>query len=403
MVEPGALPFGFVAPEGATVGRIGLRALIAAAMLDDLVALAALRAECGVEPEPFDDFVAGVRRLGAGDHAMACSAFARLESTRWSVPAAVLHALALGAAGNVREAIALRNRLSDRVLAEPEAPSHARDAALLREAARCLQRAEAAAPAPSAAQQSVPAFRYVVGYPRSGNSLLLQFLAYAFAAPTYTVYPAARRYFSRRFAEPEPGHVVFVKDHVFQLDYWNDALLSPVRDGRTAIVSLARYLHAEGGHGFVRRGELAKFISFVAAAMPYGFWGSHTRALLDARERGAQIRLVRYEEIFGHHAHRVALARELTGGVPAPREDEAGFAQFVATEKRRLAGRPEWSVGIDLPDDSFIPPTWSIGGETIDWRRAFDAPARRRFHDLGGTEALIRLGYETDENWWRGD
>jgi hypothetical protein len=402
VAEPGALPFGFVAPESAAVSGIALRALIDAALRDDLPALAALRAQCGVEPAPFDDFVGGVRRLGAGEPAVACSAFARLESTRWSVPAAVLHALALAAAGELRAAIALRNRLSDRVLAAPEAPSHAGDAALLREGARCLQRAEAAAPPAELPRDAAPC-RYVVGYPRSGNSLLLQFLAYAFASPTYTVYPAARRYFSRRFAEPEPGHRVFVKDHVFQPEYRDGAILSPVRDGRTAIVSLARYLYAEGGHRFVRRGELADFISFVATAMPYGFWGSHTRALLDARERGAQVRLVRYEEIFGDHAQLVALARELGGGAAAPREDEAGFADFVATEKRRLGGRPEWSTGIALPADSFIPPSWSIGGETIDWRRAFDALARRRFHELGGTEALIRLGYETDENWWRGD
>jgi hypothetical protein len=44
-----------------------------------------------------------------------------------------------------------------------------------------------------------------------------------------------------------------------------------------------------------------------------------------------------------------------------------------------------------LPEDSFILHNWSTGGESIDWRHAFDPLARRRFHDLGGT----------GENWWR--
>ncbi|MGD1065801.1 MAG: hypothetical protein ABR975_03205, partial [Vulcanimicrobiaceae bacterium] len=79
----------------------------------------------------------------------------------------------------------------------------------------------------------------------------------------------------------------------------------------------------------------------------------------------------------------------------------AGFLAFVASEKHRLASRPEWSENVPLPEDTYIPTNWSIAANTIDWQTAFDAPARRRFHDLGGTEALLRLGYETNENWWR--
>jgi hypothetical protein len=44
-----------------------------------------------------------------------------------------------------------------------------------------------------------------------------------------------------------------------------------------------------------------------------------------------------------------------------------------------------------LPEDSFSPHNWSTGGESIDWRRAFDPLACRPFHDLGGT----------GEIWWR--
>jgi hypothetical protein len=64
------------------------------------------------------------------------------------------------------------------------------------------------------------------------------------------------------------------------------------------MVSLARYLYVEDGSPFIQRGELADFLSYVAARMSYGFWGEHTRALLDARDRGVNISIVRYEELF---------------------------------------------------------------------------------------------------------
>ena len=401
--RPLALPLGFEAPEAARLGRIGLRALIEAATLPDRDTLAAMRAEFPLEAETFDRFVAAIGVLAAGDPATAATAFAELERADWRVPAAILGALALAAAGSLGPAIALAHRTRDVVWASgmAGAAGHPADRALLKEGVRCLQQAEAPLPAPTGPVQVTSLFRYVVGYPRSGNTLLLNFLAYAFATPIYSAYPSASRYFSRRFHAREPGHAVFVKDHLLRPEYQADEILSPVRDGRIAIVSLARYLHAEGSNRLVRRGELADFMSFVAATQPYGFWSDHTRALLDARARGVRIRLVRYEDIFGNHPQLLALARELASGAPVPHEDEAGYAEFLARQMRRTSTQREWSEGIALPDDSFIPQNWSIGGETIDWHRSFDAAACRRFHELGGTDMLIRLGYESDEDWWR--
>ena len=112
---------------------------------------------------------------------------------------------------------------------------------------------------------------------------------------------------------------------------------------------------------------------------------------------------MRYKDIFGNYERFQALARELTDGKPVPSVSEEGYTAFVGRWRARLLQKPEWSDGLALPEDSFIPRNWSVGGETIDWRIAFDAPARRRFHNFGGTEMLIQLGYETDENWWRWD
>jgi hypothetical protein len=405
MRQQSTLPLGFVAPEIARVGRTQLGALIAAITQPDPLALAAMREVSASDVESFDRFVAGIRNLADANLAVAGSEMASVQSANWRVAASTLGALALAASGEMRQAIALSNQVSDMVKESgmAGAPNYAADFALLGEGVRCIQAAEAVFPVPMTPLQIESPFRYVIGYPRSGNTLLTQFLSFAFGAPNYSVYPGDGRYFSRTFYERAPGHPVFVKDHILRPEYLEEAILSPVRDGRDAMVSLARYLYSGGNNPFVRRGELADFLSYAATQTPYGFWGSHTRALLKAREHGARVRLVRYEEMFGNHRALLALARELAGRAPVPRAEEDGYIAFAARLRPWLARHVEWSEGIALPEDSFVPQNWAAGAGTIHWRSAFDAQARRRFHELGGTEMLIELGYETDGNWWRHD
>jgi hypothetical protein len=35
------------------------------------------------------------------------------------------------------------------------------------------------------------------------------------------------------------------------------------------------------------------------------------------------------------------------------------------------------------------------------WKKIFDDDVKVLFHNLGGTEGLIRFGYEADEYWWK--
>jgi hypothetical protein len=397
------LPLGFFCPELVKAGNVSLRVLLTAVLRNDRKTLAATRPQADVDASAFDTLVRGVRNLVARDFAAATREFASVLATDWKVAASILQVIALAAAGELRQAIALANQTSDliRTSGMSGSPTHRADLAMLAEAVHCIQRAEAQHPVPTGPLQMASPLRYLIGYPRSGNTLLAQFLAYAFASPHYSVYAGDGRYFSRRFYEPTPGHPLFVKDHILREDYLQHEILSPIRDGRNSIISLARYLYVQGSNPFVRRGELADFMSHLATHFEFGFWGDHTRRLLAAREQGAQIRLVPYEEIFRDYGRLVVLAQQLAGTKTVPNVDEGAYLAFVEKRLRRLRLHPQWSEGLALPDDSFIPQNWSLAGDTIDWRRAFDRPARRRFHDLGGTEMLIRLGYETDENWWR--
>jgi hypothetical protein len=399
------VPFGFAAPEHASIGSINLGVLIDSVVQGDEASLAAIRRQCAGDTDSLDRFVAAVRDLVGGDCVKAANGFARIHMAHWHVPATALCAIATAAAGDCGGAIKLANQMSDLILdrriTSVDLSTYARDAALHKEAVRCIKRAEAPLSASPGRLRIESPFRYIIGYPRSGNTLLAQFLSFAFSAPRYTVYPDARRYFSRRFHESAPGHAVFVKDHVLQPEYVEDAIVAPIRDGRDVMVSLARYLYVEDGSPFIQRGELADFLSYVAARMPYGFWGDHTRALLDARDRGVNIRIVRYEELFRNYGGLLALAHDLADGGAVPCVDRAGYLALVERERRWFEVRPQLSEAIPFPDDSFIPRNWTVGGGTIDWHQAFDRPARRRFHDLGGTEMLVRLRYETDEDWWR--
>ena len=399
------VPFGFAAPEHASIGDINLGVLIDSVVQGDEASLAAIRSQCAGDTDSLDRFVAAVRSLVKGDCVKAANEFARVHTAHWHVPATALCAIATAAGGDCRGAIKIANRMSDLILdrriTSVDLSTYARDAALHREAVRCIKLAEVLLPASPGHLTIESPFRYIIGYPRSGNTLLAQFLSFAFAAPRYTVYPDARRYFSRRFHESAPDHAVFVKDHVLQPEYAGDAIVSPVRDGRDAMVSLARYLYVEDGSPFIQRGELADFLSYVAARMPYGFWGDHTRSLLEARDHGVNIRIVRYEELFRNYEGLVALAHELANGGLVPCADRAEYLALVARERRWFEVQPQSSKSTPLPEDSFIPRNWTVGGGTIDWHQAFDRPARRRFHDLGGTEMLIRLRYEADEDWWR--
>lgn len=396
---------GFVCPADAQVGEVSLSRLLTAIRRNDQATLAALRPLQESDAAAYDALVRGIRHLAKREFRAATLEFGRIHATNWAVAGSLLRVVALAAAGELRQAIALANQTGDLIKkhALPGSTTYRADRAMLAEAVRCIQRAEAKYPAPAGPPQLESPLRYLVGYPRSGNSLLVQFLSYTFGVPHYSVYPGDGWYFSPRFYERAPGHPVFVKDHVLRPEYLNQEIVSPVRDGRNSIVSLARYLYARGTNRLVRRSELADFISHVAAHQQYGFWGDHTRRLLNARQHGTRIHILRYEEFFQAYAPLSTLARQMAGGETVLNTDEDGYRAYLEERKRRLRLNRPWAEGLALPEDSFIPQNWSVGGNTIDWRRAFDARARRRFHELGGTEMLLQLGYETEENWWRGE
>lgn len=396
---PGLRRLEFSCPATAQVGGVPLAPLLAAASQRDAAAFAALR-PLFRNSDDFDRFAEGLRHLLAGECDIAATAFGHVSAPEWQVAAPLFRALALLGSGEPFAALALANRVRDRL--EParlrQEPSFGADRALVVAVLSEIVAAEAAHPVDGPVRVASP-FRYLVSYPRSGSTMLRQFLSFAFDAPRYSVYPGDGRYFSRPFREPNPGHAVFVKDHRWQDAYALERSIVLFRDGRNALVSYARFLYVRGVTQRVGRGALADFIDYTASRDPYRFWGDHIRAVLTARDRGADVRAVRYEDVLGNFARLLDLARELAEDAPALCEDRDRY-ETLATLHRSAANK-NWRQSVELPPNSFIPQNWSAGGETIRWRDCFDATAARRFHELGGTEMLVRLGYENDEAWWR--
>jgi hypothetical protein len=382
--------------------------VVAAISSGDAAALASLRRQITEFTTEFDRLAAIVQNVGQRDAAAATRALAGMETPRWRVPASIFCALAAAASGDIRGGLALANRVASdvdsRIVDEAAdftkvGPELIAQRAIIGAGLSCLAELEKTCARPATRPPIPPPFSYLISYPRSGNTMLRLFLSFAFEAPMYSVYPGDGRYFSRYFHATADDRAVFVKDHEWHDEYADEDVLAIVRDGRDVIVSYARYLYAEGHHSYVGAGELSDFLRFVTER-GIGFWGDHVQTVLAARERGARIRIVRYEDLFRNYAGLSALARDLAGRGRVPREDEEGWYAHMA----RLSGLPAtpgWSENLDLPEGSFVPSSWSVGGGTIDWRRAFDAPARRHFHELGGSEALLKLGYESDPAWWR--
>jgi hypothetical protein len=371
--------------------------LIRAVATSDAAALATLRAS-STEKENFDRFAAGQQLLLAGD-AAAADRFGAITPGAWRLTAMVFRSVAALGSHDLKQAYAIINTARDSIEAMRlvRDPDYKPERDLVVAALHVLIAAEEAYPPAGPVSQAMP-FRRLISYPRSGSTMLRAFLQFAFAAPRYSIYPGDGRYFSRRFHDPAPDHAVFVKDHEWRDDYAEDESLGLVRDGRNAILSYARFVYIHGAAQLVRRGELADFIGWAAGNPPLYFWADHTRRLLDARDRGAELEILRYEDYVGDFPSLCGLARRLAGG-HAVCEDEAEYRAFLAPQIDAAAER--WGQSVALPEDSFIPQDWAVGAEKIRWQDSFDAAGARRFHELGGTEALMRLGYETDEAWWR--
>ncbi len=243
---------------------------------------------------------------------------------------------------------------------------------------------------------------YFVSYPRSGNTLVTRLTAVALQGQVLSAMQGARGQFSKKLYPESYPYPRIVKDHVAHAHYANDKCIFIVRDGRDTIVSLAHMTYKLGLHKFKKQDEIADFIKWSGESYLFGDWPTHIRSVLSLAQY-EQKKIVRYENFLKN-------SDEFVGVVDYFDENncfsETYKRDVYSTQDRvfeNIENKPvanaTWGIGHKFePDDMFF--HWSKNRKGSSWALSWNKAAKKAFHDIGGTEALMELGYESDPNWW---
>ena len=236
---------------------------------------------------------------------------------------------------------------------------------------------------------------YVVCYPRSGSTLLRTYLAELQGRPQVSVYwrdvihPLGAAPITR-----ELDRFAFVKSHQLRDSF--ERLVYLVRDGRNAMISFLFLTFLHGGHRISRREDLCEGLRLMLRSDD--FWGVHVGRALEAKDR-ADVLFVRYEDLLRDPA---AELRRVAAHLGVSLDEDALAAGVQAGGARREYFEKSLSGYTFTPEPGSIYDVLQRHRSEDYWRLLFDAECRRFFHEQGGTEALLRFGYETSESWWQG-
>ncbi|HEX5454571.1 MAG TPA: sulfotransferase domain-containing protein [Stellaceae bacterium] len=233
---------------------------------------------------------------------------------------------------------------------------------------------------------------HLVSYPRSGNTLTREFLSVLQGRPQYSVYDG-----DVVGAEAAPlTHVLdgvdVVKSHQFTDD--GDPMIYLVRDGRNATLSFLYMSFLFGGHHFSRLDEVFEAVQHLDRSE--GSWTDHVARALAESERRHTL-FVRYEDLFAApQAALVRMARFVGADLASETAEEC-----VARQKQssRYALNP-FNGYLYEPHANSIYDVLKRHRDGNYWQHIFDARSRRYFHENGGTELLMRFGYESSADWW---
>ena len=254
-----------------------------------------------------------------------------------------------------------------------------------------------------ACTESAAPLAYFVSYPRSGNTLATRLTANAtsgqiFSAMSEGYAPFSKRIYPKSYSVPR-----LIKDHMAHLHYKNDRCVLVVRDGRDTVISLAFMTLQQGEHKFADKTELADFIRWLSGSYAFGDWAAHARNLLELTKSPDKL-LVRYEDLIAKTATFIEIVDFFDPGNSLPRAHLSKLFAERDTVVERIKSSPavndQWGFGRTFEPDSMFH-VWSLNRRSSSWREAWNAAAKRAFHETGATELLIEFGYETDPDWWR--
>jgi hypothetical protein len=234
---------------------------------------------------------------------------------------------------------------------------------------------------------------YLVSYPRSGSTLVRDCFAVLQGRPQLSIYAGDVLHPTGEALTSSLDHIDLVKSHDMPA---NDApVVYLVRDGRNAVLSFLYMNLLFGGHKFAELNEVYDAIRWLDGVEQS--WSDHVaQALQQADTR--PLLFIRYEDLVARTECALdEMTRFLGIEVPAPL-----LADCVRRQKQsdRYADNP-YNGFLDQPAERSIYALLQQHRRGAYWRHIFDERSKQYFHACGATEALMRFGYEDNEEWWK--
>ena len=236
---------------------------------------------------------------------------------------------------------------------------------------------------------------YLVSYPRSGNTFVRTFFYHLMGTDIYSVYNDFKP-FRKTSLIPDWEKPAIIKDHTLKDNYRN--VIYIIRDGRDATLSYAYFSFLNNKHDFTKVAQLPSFMRHLKnKKIHFGFWGDHVKNALNKLPYTNTL-IVKYENLKKDPINQFKLLTDfLKMDIPVDRIE----ATLKKVEKdTRYTQWHGWGFNFKPEKDTIFYELSKKRG-TSNWKTVFDKKAKEAFHHCGGTEMLIRFGYETDEDWWK--
>ncbi len=235
---------------------------------------------------------------------------------------------------------------------------------------------------------------WLVSYPRSGSTLMREYLSILQGRPQLSIYPNdVVKPSGPRLTGALDG-VVIVKSHQLPADDGNP-MIYLVRDGRNATLSFLYMSFLFGGHQYSRMEDAYAGIRFLDRTE--GSWAAHVRAALAQAERRPLL-ILHHENLVTEPAETLLrLAAFLDATLTQATAEVCVEQQRASTTYRTQRG----SGYLFEPEPGSLFAVLKQHRQHDYWRLILDARCKRHLHRSGATPFLLRFGYERSSDWWR--
>jgi hypothetical protein len=234
---------------------------------------------------------------------------------------------------------------------------------------------------------------YLISYFRSGSTLLRTYFSILQGRPQLSIYKGDVIRQEDKPLTNALDHINLIKSHTFNPEYRDIVYI--IRDGRNAMISNLYMEFLWGGHNFSKLGDIYEGIRYLSEKGH--FWGDHVReALYESAKKN--VLFIRYEDLINNPSDTLKKILNFMD-VDLP-NDTIGGCIGLAKERRSYFENPHNGYAYQPEEDSIYYLVKKHRAEDY-WKVIFDDKTKRYFHERGGTEFLLRFGYEKSEEWWR--